>query len=207
MGAVRPDVFQNQPALTGELVRLEPLTEAVLDDYLLGMADAEVRRLTATHAEFDRPQIQQWLASRAEQHDRADWAVLRRADGLFLGEAVLNDFDPDNASANYRVWLAGSDVYGKGYGTEATRLVLDHAFGTAGLHRVSLGVLDFNPRARRVYEKCGFQLEGRLRHAVRWDGEWHDELVMSVLSTDLRPPPDPGEKPAQHGPGSGPRPR
>lgn len=184
---MRADLFRNQPVLTGELVRLEPLTEAVLEDYLLGMADPEIRRLTATHAEFDRPQIEQWLASRAQQHDRADWAVLRRSDGAFLGEAVLNDLDPHNASANYRVWLAGRDVYGKGYGTEVTRLVLDYALNTAGLHRVSLGVLDFNPRARRVYEKCGFRLEGRLRHAVRWEGAWHDELVMSVLSTDPRP--------------------
>jgi RimJ/RimL family protein N-acetyltransferase len=187
MVAVRADLFRDQPVLTGELVRLEPLTGAMLEDYLAGLADPQVNRLTATHAQFDRAQAAQWLASRPEQHDRADWAVLRRSDGAFLGEAVLNDFDPDNASVNYRVWLAGPEAYGKGYGTEVTRLVLDYALGTAGLHRVSLGVLDFNPRARRVYEKCGFQLEGRLREAVRWEGEWHDELVMSVLSTDPRP--------------------
>jgi RimJ/RimL family protein N-acetyltransferase len=188
MSTVRADLFREQPVLTGELTRLEPLTVAVLEDYLVGLTDPELARLTGTHASFDRAQTQQWLATRAEQHDRADWAVLRRSDGAFLGEAVLNDFDPDNASANYRVWLAGPEAYGKGYGTEVTRLVLDYAFDTAGLHRVSLGVLDFNHRARRVYAKCGFQLEGRLRQAVRWDGEWHDELVMSVLSTDPRPP-------------------
>ncbi|HEV2887051.1 MAG TPA: GNAT family protein [Jatrophihabitans sp.] len=188
---MRPDLFRDQPVLTGELVRLELLTEAVLEDYLTGLADPELGRLTGTHASFDRAQTVQWLASRAEQHDRADWAVLRRSDSAFLGEAVLNDLDADNASVNYRIWLAGADVYGKGYGTEATRLVLDYALDTLGLHRVSLGVLDFNPRARRVYEKCGFQLEGRLREALRWKGRWHDELVMSVLSTDPRPPSQP----------------
>jgi RimJ/RimL family protein N-acetyltransferase len=183
---MRAHLFRSQPVLTGELVRLEPLTEAVLADYLLGLADPEVTRLTGTHAQFDPAQVEQWLASRAGQHDRADWAVLRRSDGAFLGEAALNELDADNASVNYRIWLAGQHAYGQGYGTEATRLVLDYAFA-AGLHRVSLGVLDVNPRARRVYEKCGFQLEGRLRHALRWQGEWHDELVMSVLSTDARP--------------------
>jgi len=55
------------------------------------------------------------------------------------------------------------------------------------LHRVSLGVYDFNPRAQRVYEKCGFRLEGRLRHAFRWEGQWHDELLMAILSSDPRP--------------------
>lgn len=185
---IRPDLFRDQPVLTGELVRLEPLTETVLEDYLAALADPEVQRLTGSHAPVDLPRTQQWLASRAQQHDRADWAVLRRSDGAFLGEAVLNDLDVDNASANYRILLAGPPVFGKGYGTEVTRLVLDYAF-TTGLHRVSLGVYDFNPRARRVYEKCGFQLEGRLRHSLRWDGQWHDELVMSVLSTDPRPAP------------------
>ncbi|HEX8095986.1 MAG TPA: GNAT family protein [Jatrophihabitans sp.] len=151
------------------------------------MADPEVGRLTGTHASFDRAQTEQWLNSRALQHDRADWAVLRRSDGAFLGEAVLNDLDADNASVNYRIWLAGPEAYGRGYGTEVTRLVLEYALDTAGLHRVSLGVFDFNPRALRVYEKCGFQLEGRLRDVLLWEGHWHDELVMSVLSTDPRP--------------------
>ena len=187
---IRSDLFRDQPVLTGELVRLEPLTESVLEDYLAALADPEVRRLTGSHGpDDDRATVEQWLATRSQQHDRADWAVLRRSDGAFLGEAVLNDFDPDNASANYRILLAGARVFGKGYGTETTRLVLDYALDVAGLHRVSLGVFDFNPRARRVYEKCGFQLEGRLRHALRWDGQWHDELVMAALSTDPRPVP------------------
>jgi RimJ/RimL family protein N-acetyltransferase len=186
MPVIRPDLFRDQPVLTGELVRLEPLTESVLEDYLAALADPEVRRLTGSHAPHDRARVEQWLTSRSQQHDRADWAVLRRSDGAFLGEAVLNDLDVDNASANYRILLAGPHVFGRGFGTEVTRLVLGHAF-SAGLHRVSLGVYDFNPRARRVYEKCGFQLEGRLRHALRWDGQWHDELVMSRLSTDPQP--------------------
>jgi RimJ/RimL family protein N-acetyltransferase len=54
---------------------------------------------------------------------------------------------------------------------------------------VSLGSYDFNPRARRVYEKCGVVHEGRLRDALLWDGRWHDELRMSVLSTDRHPAP------------------
>jgi RimJ/RimL family protein N-acetyltransferase len=183
---IAADAFRDQPVLTGELVRLEPLTTAVLDDYLRALADPEVTRLTGTHATFERAGIQAWLASRAQQHDRADWAVLRTADGAFLGEAVLNDVELDDACANYRIWLAGPAVFGRGYGTEVTRLVLDYALDTVGLHRVSLGVYDFNPRARRVYEKCGFLTEGRRRDALRWDGQWHDEILMSVLATDPR---------------------
>lgn len=179
--------FRHQPVLTGSRVRLDPLTSDVLEDYLIALADPEVSRLTGTHAEFDQPTIETWLETRREHHDRADWAVVRTKDDAFLGEAVLNELDAENASANYRVWLAGPHVFGQGYGTEITRLVVNYALDTVGLHRVSLGVYDFNPRARRVYEKCGFTIEGRLREALHWDGQWHDELRMAILHGDPRP--------------------
>ena len=51
---------------------------------------------------------------------------------------------------------------GAGYGAEATALMLDHAFGALGLHRVALAVFEFNERAIRAYQKVGFAIEGRL---------------------------------------------
>jgi RimJ/RimL family protein N-acetyltransferase len=99
----------------GHRVRLEPLTPVVLEDYLAALANPEVNRLIDNRAMFDRPTIETGLATRQEHHDRADWAAVRAADGAFLGEAVLNEFDPDNESASYRVWLAGPHLFGQGY--------------------------------------------------------------------------------------------
>lgn len=183
-GVIPADLFRDQPTLEGALVRLVPLTEAVYADYWAAMEDPEVTRLTGSHGSFEPEQVRSWLRTRRDQHDRADWAVLRRSDDAFLGEAVLNDLDPDNESASYRVWLAGPAVFGHGYGTETTRLVVEHALGPAGLHRLSLEVFDHNPRARHVYEKCGFVLEGRLRDALLWEGRRYDALTMAVLRTD-----------------------
>lgn len=179
-----PDLFRDQPVQLGERVRLEQLTEAVLDDYLEMLADPELGRLTGSHATYEPARIRDWLASRAARADRVDWAAIRIADGAFLGEAVLNAFDPDNASCNFRIALAPAHL-DQGYGTEVTRLTLDHGFA-AGLHRISLTVFAFNPRAKRVYEKCGFVVEGRSREVLWWDGAWHDEYVMGVLATDPR---------------------
>ncbi len=166
----------------GTLVRLVPLgPEHFADEWAL-LQDQEARRLTGTHATFTRDQIEAWLAKVRVAGDRADWAVLRAADGAFLGEVVLNDLDEDNRSVNFRIVLA-SHAHGQGYGTEATRLAVEYAF-EAGLHRVHLEVFAHNPRARRVYEKCGFTEEGRHRDALRWDGAWHDTFTMAILSTD-----------------------
>ena len=80
---------------------------------------------------------------------------MRIADDAVLGEAVINDLDAANAAANYRISLVGPEVFGRGYGTEATRLVVAYALDVAGLHRLHLQVFDFNPRAQRAYERCG----------------------------------------------------
>lgn len=72
---------------------------------------------------------------------------------------MLHEFDPADESASYRVWLAGPNMFGRGYGTGVTRLVV--TLDEVGVHRLALEVFDINRRARRVYEKCGFVVEGR----------------------------------------------
>lgn len=183
---ISSDVFAGQPTLTGPHVRLEPLGSKHFDGIWPMFADQEGRRLTGTHQEIDEAGARRWYATRQDHDDRADWAIVRRADDVVLGEAVLNELDEHNESVSFRISLVGPEVFGRGYGTEATRLVVDYAFDV-GLHRVYLEVYDINPRARRVYEKCGFVVEGRQRDALCWDGEWHDAITMAILATDPRP--------------------
>ena len=64
--------------------------------------------------------------------------------------------------------------------------MLDHAFGSLGLHRIALYVFEFNERAIRAYRRCGFVVEGRSRESIWRDGRWWDELAMSILESDWR---------------------
>ena len=147
---VRADAFRDQPVLTGERVRLEPLGPAVLDAYWTALHEPEGRRLTGTHARFTVEQTERWLATRADHHDRADWAAIIPADGSYLGEAVLNDLDPDNESCGFRIALAGPHLFGQGLGTEITRLVVGYALDTVGLLPLELQVYALSPREKRV---------------------------------------------------------
>lgn len=179
------DAFRPQPELAGPNVILRQLDDSYLADVLKTAQDQEIRRLTGTQAQFSEPLLARWLESRPEQGGRADWAITHREDGRFLGDLALNEVDADNESAVFRIALAPGAA-GRGYGTEAIRLVLGFAFETVGLHRVSLEVYDFNSRARRAYEKCGFTAEGVLRDALRWEGKWHDAVVMAILAPQWR---------------------
>lgn len=177
--------FSYKPTLTGDLVVLRPLNEGDYDALRAAMDDPEVGRMTGSHAEIGEEQARQWMRTRKDQTDRLDLAILDKATGSVVGEAVLNDWDPDNRCCNFRI-LIGPAGQGRGLGTEATRLIVGYGIEEIGLHRISLGVYAFNPRARRAYEKAGFVVEGRLRDALRWDGEWVDEIVMSVLASDWK---------------------
>jgi hypothetical protein len=64
--------------------------------------------------------------------------------------------------------------------------MLDHAFGTLGLHRIALYVFEFNERAIHAYRRAGFSVEGRSRESIWRDDRWWDELAMSVLESDWR---------------------
>ncbi|WP_081744887.1 GNAT family N-acetyltransferase, partial [Arthrobacter sp. H14] len=170
---------------TGRL-RLEQLGPQHFDSTWQYLQDEEGRRLTGTHQDFTEDAVRKFLARLPGSDERADWAVIRTEDGAHIGEVVLNDLDEDNRSMNFRIGLAGDGVRGQGYGTEATRAVVAYAFDVVGLHRVSLGVYSFNPRAQWVYEKVGFVREGVARDALLWDGQWHDEVLMAMLTTDAR---------------------
>lgn len=175
------DAFRDKPTLEGERIVLRPLGPEHVDAFLSAARDSELRRLTGTHAEFDRETIERWVGTRSEHHDRLDLAIHRRDDDAFVGELALTSFDPLNESVAIRIALAGTDLRGKGYGSEAMRLVLAHAFDVIGVHRVELDVYAFNESAVQVYEGLGFVHEGRLREALLWEGERHDALLMSIL--------------------------
>ena len=175
--------MQNQPVLHGDSVTLRPIRAE--DAEALFATDEIVNRLTGSHGSFTLEQVQAHYARVATADDRVDYAItLKEEPEIVLGEAVLNDFDLDNRSANFRIMLTKERFFGKGYGTQATRLIVALAFKQLDLHRIDLEVYAFNPRAARVYEKAGFVREGVRREALLWEGEYHDAIVMGMLRAD-----------------------
>jgi RimJ/RimL family protein N-acetyltransferase len=181
--------FAVKPTLTGQRVVLRPFTDADIAAMGPVLADPEVLRLTGsvhtTQEVTSRPRALserelEWYRTRDDRDDRLDLAIVDRATDGCVGEVVLNEYEAGNQSCGFRI-LVGPAGRGRGLGSEVTRLVLDHAFSTTDLHRIELEVYAFNPRALHVYEKVGFVVEGRRRHALRYDGERVDAIGMAVL--------------------------
>jgi ribosomal-protein-alanine N-acetyltransferase len=86
-----------------------------------------------------------------------------------------------NATVGYYVAV---EHQGRGYATEALRLVLRFAFEEAGLHRVQAGVVPENRASARVLEKAGFRREGMAERYINIDGRWRDHLIFAITKED-----------------------
>lgn len=106
------------------------------------------------------------------------------SDDQLIGTTGLHGVHDKDRRADFGVAIGDERQWGKGYGTEVTRLMTQLAFERLNLNRVSLSVYEFNERGIRAYERVGFQREGVLRQYTFVDGAYHDAIVMSMLRSD-----------------------
>jgi RimJ/RimL family protein N-acetyltransferase len=172
-------------AIEGHRVVLRKHVPENVEAFQRWYSDPEVARLARYQDAPMRPdEINRFFQLRALGAESLTMAIHERPSGRLIGSCAFSQVDGDNGSAMYHITIGEKEAWGRGFGTEATRLMLDHAFGSLGLHRIALTVFEFNERAIRSYRSCGFIVEGRARESIWRDGRWWDELAMSVLSSE-----------------------
>jgi len=154
----------------------------------------EVVRLAALHSENDIEVMKRWMAR------AASWRVLDTVGGARLpasadpacfliftlngdrpiGHAGLFNIESARGQAWLGIGLSGPEHWDMGYGADAIRLVLRHAFNELNLLRVRLGVFDYDARALRSYEQAGFDIEGRMLQETSRDGRMKAGVYMGL---------------------------
>lgn len=172
----------------GELVALGPLREDLIPVYTRWINDfGTLRTLGAAPVPLPLEAERRWY-DEAVSGDSLHFTIWELATMRPIGNCELRDVDHRNRSATIGMLIGEPDARGKGYGTEATRLLLDVAFIALGLHSVWLTVYAFNPAGQRCYAKAGFREVGRRRQSRLMNGELHDEIVMDILSSEFESP-------------------
>ncbi len=174
-------------AIEGHLVALRRHRPENLATVVRWYRDPELARLTRYQTRpMPAEEVEQFFRSRLLAPEALAYAIHERPGDRLVGITTFSSLDPDNGSALFHITIGERDAWGRGLGTEATELMLTHAFERLGLHRVGLSVFAFNERAVRSYQKVGFRLEGRLREAIWRDGRYWDELQMGILAEEWR---------------------
>lgn len=116
--------------------------------------------------------------------DGASFAI--EADGLFIGQCALFNFDDNSLTCELGIAIGDKNYWGRGYGRETIKLLLDYAFRLRNFHKVHLRVHGINARAIRAYQACGFVEEGRLRAHVWSNGQYDDVVCMGILREEWK---------------------
>ena len=160
-----------------DLPRLRELVEDFEVAVLSSSGPVVPRSLAEREASFDQDLAQ-------THKDYASFAI--EVDGELIGEGGLHRIDHFNRRCELGIAL-GREVWGKGFGQDAVRTLVDYAFEHLNMNRVALYVLADDPRAVGAYRKVGFVEEGRLRHASWVKGQYEDEFVMSIVREEWTP--------------------
>ena len=104
-------------------------------------------------------------------------------DDTLIGHTALYNYNAPARSAELMIMIGGSNV-GQGYGTMATKMIVDFGFREMGLNRIGLSVWAYNERALRTFNRAGFRGEGRERQAGFHDGKFHDRIIMGLLASE-----------------------
>jgi RimJ/RimL family protein N-acetyltransferase len=169
----------------GKLVRLtteEPETQAKYE--VRWRRDTEFHRLADADPAnvISEKKIKEWLEKRGEEvkPERYPFSIRALEGDKLIGFMGLW-LDLVHGEAWVGIGIGEREYWGKGYGTDAMRLILQYAFMELNLQRVSLALHAYNERALKSYEKVGFRLEGRTRSDQLREGKRTDTLWMGIL--------------------------
>jgi len=179
----------NTPLFQGELVRLkarDPETFAAAISRW--NRDSEYQRLldSETSRVVSKKIMKEWIEKDLENRPEHDYLFLIHTlqEDRLIGFIGLDGISWSHGDCWVFIALGERDTWGKGYGTDAMRIMLRYAFTELNLHRVSLDVFSYNPRAIRSYEKCGFVVEGRARGMLNREGRRDDFVYMGILKEE-----------------------
>lgn len=137
---------------------------------------------------LDDRQLSRYLegANHPAESDLLVYCAVRRETGQVVGHISLSMIDRENQSARISRVIVDPREQGQGIGLQMVREALRIAFEGLLLHRVSLGVFDFNTGALKCYETAGFTREGISREAALFGGRYADCIEMGILDREWK---------------------
>lgn len=188
MSLVEPGAEAPILNVVGERVALGPLRRDLLPTYTRWINDLGTLRTLATPpAPRSREAEERWYEAAVGGDDQV-FTIYEKPRLTPIGNCDLREIDHRNRTATMGMLIGEPAARGKGYGTEATRLLLDVAFTVHGLHSVWLTVYEYNLAGQRSYAKAGFREVGRRRQCRWMGGRLWDEIIMDILATEFESP-------------------
>lgn len=176
--------------LVGNKVRLRALEKEDVNNCVRWLNDPEVIKFLYMNSPLSRAAEEKWIENQlAQPPSNGQVFAIEALEGdhwVYIGNTGLDKVEPVNAQSEFGIFIGEKTYWNKGYGKEATLLILKHGFEDLNLNRIYLYVFEDNSRAIAAYKAVGFVQEGLLRKAVYKNGRFNNMLLMSILHSEWK---------------------
>ncbi len=163
-------------------VYLRSITLEDTDRVVSWRNNENVKKYFIYQGEFTREEHLKWLQDKVNVGQVVQFIIIEKRNERPIGSVYLRDVDREYQKAEYGIFIGEDDARGRGYGTQAAKLMLKYAFEEEKLHRIYLRAFADNERAIASYKKVGFFLEGILRDDVYVRGQYRDIAWMAAIN-------------------------
>jgi len=171
--------------LKGPRIHLRALTEKDLtDEYLQWLNDEEVCRHNS-HAIF--PNTEQKMKNyfnRLDDQKEVVLAIIDTKTGKHIGNISLQNINWISKNAEFAILLGDKRYWGKGYGEDAARLIVNYGFDRLNLHRIYCGTIEGNDGMKKLAVKLNMQQEGVRKEAIYKHGQYFDIIEYGILKKE-----------------------
>jgi len=174
--------------LQGKKVILRPIKKSDLQFFMGWVNDLEIMQCVSRYMPMseiaEEKKIEQMAASKQDVYLVIE--AIQQDKVISIGICGLHRIDFKNQNATFGIVIGNKGYWGKGYGTEAAKLLLGYGFDQLNLHRVSSCVLSTNKRSLKMHLKVGFKEEGRSREVYFKNGKFDDQVILGLLRKEWK---------------------
>jgi UDP-4-amino-4,6-dideoxy-N-acetyl-beta-L-altrosamine N-acetyltransferase len=164
------------------VIELRPIVDSDSAQIRAWRNDPAISAYMYTEHDISEEEHDAWLRRLQTLDDRLGWII--ELDGKPVGAAYVTEIDRVHRNAMWAFYLADPSVRGRGVGSVVEAFVLETAFETLKLHKLSCEVMSFNENVVAMHRKFGFQDEGLFRQDKFKNGDWQDVHRLAFFEED-----------------------
>lgn len=173
--------------LMGTTIALRPFEQRHIENSARWVNDPEIARMVDRARPVTREDEQAWYKRALEDPNQVLFAIEMVQEERHVGNCGLQGIDGRVRKGELWLYLGDKGVWGRGIGQEATRLLVRYGFQCLNLNRIWLCCPEYNDRALRLYQRCGFKPEGQLREEVFQDGRYWSAVRLAIVRSEWKP--------------------
>ena len=169
--------------IESNLIKLRPLETEDSNEFYDWASDREITQFSLSSYAYpqSKSDILKWLSDINKCTKTVSLGICSPDTGQLIGYAGIASISSLNRCGEFFILIGSKEHWGKGIGTEVTKLITEYGFKTLGLHRVELTAYASNPSAIKAYEKAGYKHEGVKRQSGFRHGVFVDKVQMAAL--------------------------